>query len=53
MKYFFGLHDCSDTDGFSGKNIKYVEDLTSLIGSKISENDYSAASDANVSWDQV
>lgn len=54
VKYLFGLpHDVGGMDGFSGNNIKYVEELTSLLGSMISENEYSAASDMNSTLNQV
>ncbi|KAL7225923.1 hypothetical protein ACSBR1_021135 [Camellia fascicularis] len=54
LKYLFGLpSDMSGTDDFPEENIKYVEDLTTLLCSRISDDDYPADSDMNSTLYQV
>lgn len=46
MKFLFGLpHDLSGMDDFPEENIRYIQELTTLLGSKVTDEDYSAKSD--------
>lgn len=46
LKFLFGLSPGgTDADDFSGDNIKYVQELTSLLASKISDLESSTVSD--------
>ncbi|XP_058205314.1 protein virilizer homolog isoform X4 [Rhododendron vialii] len=48
LKYLFGLpFNTSGADVFLEENIKYIEDLTNLLGSKISDEKYPTDTDMN------
>ena len=46
MKFLFGLpHDLSGKDDFPEENIRYIQELTTLLSSKVTDDDYSDKSD--------
>ena len=54
LKYLFGLpDDMSGTDGFSEENINYIQELITLLRSKISADDHAATSDMDATLNQV
>ncbi|XP_075637615.1 protein virilizer homolog isoform X2 [Castanea sativa] len=54
LKYLFGLpDDMSGTDGFSEENINYIQELITLLRSKISADDHAATSDMDATLYQV
>ncbi|GAB4834106.1 hypothetical protein Ancab_032360 [Ancistrocladus abbreviatus] len=54
LKYFFGLSgDLSGKNGPSEVNVKYVDEMSTLLGSKISVNEYPAESHTNANLQQV
>lgn len=54
LKYLFGLtDDMSGTDGFSEENINYIQELITLLRSKISADYHGATSDMDATLYQV
>ncbi|XP_057962822.1 protein virilizer homolog isoform X2 [Malania oleifera] len=54
VKYLFGLPcDINGRDYFPEKNIKYIEDMTTLLSSKASNNDYLVSLDLKTTLYQV
>ena len=54
LKYLFGLpDDMSGTDGLSEENINYIQELITLLRSKISADDHAATSDMGATLYQV
>lgn len=54
LKYFFGLS--SDVDGANGvleENIKYVQDMCTLLSSKITDDEYAVSSHLKATLHQV
>ncbi|KAA8516811.1 hypothetical protein F0562_017079 [Nyssa sinensis] len=48
LKCLFGLpYDTSCSDGFHEENIKYIQELITLLSSKINDDEFSAVSDTN------
>lgn len=54
LKYLFGLpDDMSGTDGFSEENINYIQELITLLRTKISADDHAATSDMDATLYRV
>lgn len=54
LKCLFGLpDDMWGTDGFSVENINYIQELITLLRSKISADDHAASSDMDATLYQV
>ncbi|XP_048500624.1 protein virilizer homolog isoform X2 [Beta vulgaris subsp. vulgaris] len=54
LKYFFGLWcDTDETNGTLEENMKYVQDMSSLLSSKMTDNEYAASSHLKATLHQV